>query len=66
MGPIQLPSAVSHGNQNAYDKYGCRCQLCMQGHSAYRAAQRARNPIKYTTYMREYMRKYRARKRAEH
>ncbi|MGE3413713.1 MAG: hypothetical protein AB7L91_15960 [Dehalococcoidia bacterium] len=60
----ELPSFVSHGTPNAYTNYGCRCDRCRQAHSLYRSERRARDPQKYTDYMREYMRKYRARKKA--
>jgi hypothetical protein len=61
----ELPPYVSHGTPNAYTNYGCRCDFCSEAHALYRSERRARDPVKYTTYMREYMRKYRARKRAE-
>lgn len=64
-GEADLPSFVFHGTPNAYTNYGCRCDLCRQAHSLYRSERRARDPAKYTTYMREYMRKYRERKRRE-
>ena len=64
-GEAQLPPFVSHGTPNAYTNYGCRCELCREAHSLYRSERRARDPAKYTTYMREYMRKYRERKRRE-
>ena len=60
-----LPPFVSHGTPNAYTNYGCRCEVCREAHSLYRSERRALDPEKYTTYMREYMRKYRARKRRE-
>lgn len=61
----KLPSFVSHGTSNAYTNYRCRCDRCREAHSLYRSQRRAVAPDKYTRYMREYMRKYRARKRAE-
>lgn len=64
-GEAQLPPFVFHGTPNAYTNYGCRCDSCREAHSLYRSERRARDPAKYTTYMREYMRKYRARKRLE-
>ncbi|HRC61984.1 MAG: hypothetical protein K1X87_03670 [Dehalococcoidia bacterium] len=64
-GEAQLPPFVFHGTPNAYTNYGCRCDACREAHSLYRSERRARDPAKYTTYMREYMRKYRARKRQE-
>jgi hypothetical protein len=64
-GEAQLPPFVFHGTPNAYTNYGCRCDLCREAHSLYRSERRARDPAKYTTYMREYMRKYRERKRRE-
>lgn len=64
-GEAQLPPFVFHGTPNAYTNYGCRCDACREAHSLYRSERRARDPAKYTTYMREYMRKYRARKRLE-
>ncbi len=64
-GEAQLPTFVFHGTPNAYTNYGCRCDACREAHSLYRSERRARDPAKYTTYMREYMRKYRERKRLE-
>lgn len=64
-GEAQLPPFVFHGTPNAYTNYGCRCDPCREAHSLYRSERRARDPARYTTYMREYMRKYRARKRLE-
>lgn len=64
-GEAQLPPFVFHGTPNAYTNYGCRCDSCREAHSLYRSERRARDPQKYTTYMREYMRKYRERKRLE-
>ena len=61
----QLPPFVFHGTPNAYTNYGCRCERCREAHSLYRSERRARDPAKYTTYMREYMRRYRERKRHE-
>jgi hypothetical protein len=64
-GELELPPYVFHGTPNAYTNYRCRCEPCRQAHSLYRSERRARDPEKYTKYMREYMRKYRARKRDE-
>jgi hypothetical protein len=65
MAEAYLPSFVSHRTNNAYINYGCRCEPCREAHSLYRSELRAFDPEKHTTYMREYMRKYRARKRLE-
>jgi hypothetical protein len=65
MDEATLPVFVSHGTSNAYTNYGCRCEVCREAHSLYRSERRARDPGKYTAYMREYMRKYRARKRGD-
>lgn len=62
-GKIRLPASVSHGTENAYANYGCRCEPCRIANSAYQSERRARDPEKHTTYMREYMRRYRERKR---
>jgi hypothetical protein len=62
---VELPPYVLHGTRNAYNNYRCRCDACRKAHSVYRLELRARDPKKHATYMREYMRKYRARKRAE-
>ena len=56
-----IPFFVSHGTRNAYINYGCRCDPCREANSRYRREHRANDPEKYTAYMREYMRKYRAR-----
>jgi hypothetical protein len=62
---VELPLSVSHCTTNAYMHYGYRCTLCRAALASYRKARPARAPQKRTTYMREYMRKYRARKREE-
>jgi hypothetical protein len=62
-GIVELPSFVFHGTPNAYTNYGCRCEECKAANGLYRSERRALNPEKNTAYMREYMRKYRARKR---
>jgi hypothetical protein len=61
---VALPASSAHGTYHAYMNYGCRCEPCRATYAAYRARRIARDPEKLTTYMREYMRKYRARNRA--
>jgi hypothetical protein len=65
MDEVALPSFVFHGSVNAYANYRCRCDRCRTANSRYRSERRARDPVKQTTYNREYMRNYRARKRSE-
>ena len=61
----RLPESVAHGTNHGYVNLKCRCDLCRGAYQRYRAALRARDPEKYTAYMREYMRKYRSKKREE-
>jgi hypothetical protein len=61
-----LPAFVFHGTSNAYINYECRCDLCRAAYSYYVSQRRALDEGKYAAYMRDYMRKYRARKRLEH
>jgi hypothetical protein len=58
----QIPPFVSHGTSNAYVNYDCRCELCKEAHSAALSRRRGQGDH-YRTYMREYMRKYRARQK---
>lgn len=62
---VNLPPFAFHGTVNAYNNYGCRCDPCREARSLYRSTLRSYDPEKYTAYIRDYMRKYRARKRRE-
>jgi hypothetical protein len=62
---VELPASVAHGTYYAYIGFKCRCEPCRATYAAYRARRIARDPTKLTTYVREYMRKYRARRREE-